>query len=114
MLRIYQVALDEDKGHVRELFWEYLELANAQVNEEFGVSLDIESMLERDMVELDKFSPPYARLLLAECGNQVAGLATMRKIREATAEIKRMYVRPAYRRKGIGRALVDCLIKEAR
>jgi GNAT superfamily N-acetyltransferase len=38
----------------------------------------------------------------------------MRRIREDTGEIKRMYVRPDYRRRGIGLALLEALIAEAR
>ena len=37
----------------------------------------------------------------------------MRKIREDIGEVKRMYVRPAFRGQGIGRALLDALIQEA-
>jgi GNAT superfamily N-acetyltransferase len=46
----------------------------------------------------------------------MAGIACMRKIREDEdiGEIKRMYVRPAFRRRGIGRALVEALITAAR
>jgi GNAT superfamily N-acetyltransferase len=114
VLRIYQAETEEDKSNVRDLFWEYLRWANSKINAEFGVNFDIKSMLEQDMLELDKFSPPNGRLLLAEYENQVAGLACMRKIREDIGEIKRMYVRPAFRGKGIGRALVEGLIDEAR
>lgn len=114
MLRIYQVETAEDKTHVRELWWEYLQWANSRVNEEFGVDFDIQSMLEQNMLELDKYSPPSGRLLLAEYDNQIAGIAHMRKIREDIGEIKRMYVRPAFRRRGIGRALAEALITEAR
>jgi GNAT superfamily N-acetyltransferase len=67
-----------------------------------------------NILELDKFSPPGGRLLLAECDNQIAGIACMRKIREDIGEIKRMYVRPAFLRRGIGRALVEALITAAR
>jgi hypothetical protein len=35
MLEISQVKLPEDKAHVRELFWEYLQWANSKTNEEF-------------------------------------------------------------------------------
>jgi ribosomal protein S18 acetylase RimI-like enzyme len=38
----------------------------------------------------------------------------MRRIRPDTAEIKRMYVEPAHRRGGMGRALLDQLIAAAR
>jgi GNAT superfamily N-acetyltransferase len=112
--RIYQVQSDEERAHARELFWEYLQWANSRVNEEFGVDFDIQSVLEQDMLELEKFSPPHGRLLLAEYEGQVAGLACMRRIRENIGEIKRMYVRPEFRGKGIGRALLERLVDEAR
>jgi GNAT superfamily N-acetyltransferase len=114
MLRIYQIETDEDRVHVRDLFLEYLQWANARVNEEFGINFDIASMVEQNMLQLDKFLPPYGRLLLGEYEGQVVGLACMRRIREDIGEIKRMYVQPAFRGKGIGRALIEDLIAEAR
>jgi GNAT superfamily N-acetyltransferase len=114
MLRIYQLETDTDRACVRDLFWEYLQWANARVNEEYGIRFDIESMLDDDMLTLDKFLPPHGRLLLSEVEGQVVGLACMKRIREGIGEIKRMYVQPAFRRRGIGRALVEALIAEAR
>lgn len=113
-LRIRQAVSKEDIEHVRDLFWEYLQGANAGLNEEFGIDFDIASMLERDMAKLEIFSPPDGRLLLAFDGSEVAGLACMRRIRADVGEIKRMFVRPAFRGKGIGRELLDSLIREAR
>ncbi len=114
MLRVFQAETDEHTGDVRALFWEYLQWANAMVNREFGVTFDIETMLEQDMRTLAKFTPPHGRLLLAEYDNQIAGIACLRTIGADTGEIKRMFVRPAFRGKAIGRALVDELIAEAR
>jgi GNAT superfamily N-acetyltransferase len=114
MFRIYQVETDQGRDHFRELSWEYLQWANARVNEEYGISADIKSMLDQDLRELDKFLPPYGRLLLAECDGQVVGLACMKRIRKDIGEIKRMYVKPEFRRRGIGRALLEALIAEAR
>jgi GNAT superfamily N-acetyltransferase len=114
MPRIYQTQTDLDRDYFRGLSWEYLQWANARVNEEYDISFDIKSMLDQDMLEIDKFLPPYGRLLLAEYECQVVGLACMRRIREDIGEIKRMYVQPAFRRQGIGRALVEGLIAEAR
>jgi GNAT superfamily N-acetyltransferase len=84
------------------------------LNEEYGINFDIASMIERDMAKLDIFMPPHGRLLLATEGSQATGLACMRRIREDIGEIKRMYVRPEFRRKGIGLALLEALIAEAR
>ena len=114
MLRIYQIETDQDRVYFRELSWEYLQWAKARVNEEYGINVDVKSMLDQTMRELDKFLPPYGRLLIAEYEGQVVGLACMRRIREDIGEIKRMYVRPAFRRKGMGRALLEALIAAAR
>jgi GNAT superfamily N-acetyltransferase len=111
---IHQAETAEDQSQVRELFWEYLQWANECLNEEFGIDFDIESMLERDMAKLEIFLPPHGRLLLATEESQAAGLACMKRIREGMGEIKRMYVRPEFRGKGIGRVLLEALIAEAR
>ena len=71
-------------------------------------------MLEDDMATLHKFAPPHGRLLLAYAQGALAGCACLRTIGPQVGEIKRMYVRPQHRRKGVGRALVAGLIDEAR
>lgn len=99
---------------MRELFWEYLEWANARVNEEFGVDFNIKAMLEDDMKNLHIFFPPDGHLLLAKEGPNVAGIVCLKKLRNDMGEIKRMYVRPEFRGKGLGRALIEALISEAK
>lgn len=42
------------------------------------------------------------------------GCGVVRRLDEATAELKRMYVDPSVRGRGIGRALVEVLEREAR
>jgi putative acetyltransferase len=44
----------------------------------------------------------------------VVGCAALRRVDEASCELKRVYVRPAARGKSIGRSLVDSMIREAR
>ena len=114
MMRIYQVESDKDRDTIRELFCEYLKLANTGLNEQFGINFAIEQMIEEDMLALNKFYPPQGRLLLAELDNRNAGLACMYQIREDMGEIKRMYVRDEFRGARIGQALLDRLIIEAR
>lgn len=113
MLTIYQIESEADELLVKELFGEYLEWANFRLNEEYGINFNIESMLEQNMLELDKFLPPYGRLLIANQDEEVAGLACLQKIRGDTGEIKRMYVRPEFRKMGIGRKLLEHLLVEA-
>ena len=114
MLSVVHVETDDQRRQVRELFGEYLVWANAQLEREFGISFDIGQMLEDDMATLHKFAPPHGRLLLADAQGALAGCACLRTIAPQVGEIKRMYVRPQYRCKGVGRALVAGLIDEAR
>jgi ribosomal protein S18 acetylase RimI-like enzyme len=90
---------------VRDLFREYLQWACPAAQRAFGVSFDADAMLAHDMADLQVFLPPGGRLLLAYDEGAVAGCACVRTIGPQIAEIKRMYVRPAHRRRhwpGIG------------
>jgi len=70
-------------------------------------------MLKEDMKGLNRFMPHLGRLLLAYSENRLAGIACLKALAPHTGEIKRMYVRPGNRRQGIGRALLNRLLKEA-
>jgi GNAT superfamily N-acetyltransferase len=52
--------------------------------------------------------------LIVYLDDVAAGCGAVRRLDEATAEIKRMYVDPAVRGRGLGRALVEALEREAR
>lgn len=100
-------------GQIRELFWEYLQWANARVNEEFGVNFEIESMIETDMQHLDIYMPPTGRLLLGYDDGSLAGIVCLRYMAPKVAEIKRMFVRAQNRQRGLGRMLLEWLLSEA-
>ena len=55
------------------------------------------------MKNLDQFAEPDGRLFLVETDGQIAGTISLRKIRPNCGEIKRMYVRPQFRGKKLGR-----------
>src|SRR5260221_9547914 len=61
-----------------------------------------------------KYSLPGGRLLLALYNGQPAGCIALRGIDTETCEMKRMFVYDQFRGKGIGQALADSLIHEAR
>jgi ribosomal protein S18 acetylase RimI-like enzyme len=114
MIQIIIANQEQHTQSIRELFWEYLQWANAKVEENFGVSFDIAVMLEEDMNTLDKFMPPKGRLLLGYVEDQPMGIACLKKLMSSIGEVKRMYVRPQARNRGLGRTLLNQLLEDAR
>ena len=113
MIQIIVADKEQHAQDIRGLFWEYLHWANLRLAEEFGFRLDIAAMLETDMNTLDKFMPPQGRVLLGYLDDRPSGIACLKALTEVCGEVKRMYVRPEGRHKGLGRALLSRLLEEA-
>lgn len=100
-------ALDaRDVAACRELFVEY--------QRGLGVSLDFQGF-DRELQSLPgAYARPRGRLLLARVVGEPAGCVALRPLGEHDGEMKRLYVRAAARGMGLGRALAECAIDEAR
>lgn len=60
------------------------------------------------------YAPPEGRLALATIHREPAGCIALRRLDAFRAEVKRLYVRPAFRGKGLGRVLLEWAMAEAR
>jgi GNAT superfamily N-acetyltransferase len=60
------------------------------------------------------YQPPGGRLLLAFSDLQLAGCVALRDLRNEACEMKRLYLKPEFRGKGLGRVLAEKIIAEAR
>ena len=60
------------------------------------------------------FAPPKGRLLVGLVDGQVAGCVALKSHGEEVCELKRLFVRPAFRGHNLGRLLAQALIDEAR
>jgi putative acetyltransferase len=105
-LRILPAESDAQIAHVRELFLEYAQ--------SLGFSLCFQSF-DAELAGLPgDYAPPDGRLLLAQYEDQVAGCVALHKLEPGICEMKRLYLRPQFRGKRLGRALADQIIAEAR
>ena len=113
-LVIQDAALPDDVAAVERLWLEYLTWGNAEMQMRHGVHPHSpREAVTQDLASIAKFLPPLGRLLLAFRGGQAVGIACHRRIGPQTAEIKRMYVEPAVRGIGAGRAILEHLLMAA-
>lgn len=91
---------------VRDLFLEY--------GETLGFNTCFAG-LDQELVTLPgDYGPPRGCLLLAQEGGGAAGCVGVRPLDESRCEMKRLFVRPRYRRAGLGRRLVETAIARSR
>lgn len=60
------------------------------------------------------YAPPRGRLYLARLDSMPAGCVALKGLEGTTGEVKRMYVLATVRRHGVGRALMEKLMSDAR
>ena len=63
---------------------------------------------------LAEFALPNGRMLLANSNGQPVGCAGLRRLSSERGEIKQVYVRPAFRGRGLGKALIEAIVEAAR
>lgn len=99
MLHIHRAI---DVSLVRELFLEY------------AASLGVDLSFQNFDREIATLPGDYDPILVAHWNGEVAGCVALHPLEPAVCEMKRLYVRPAYRGHAVGRALAERIIAEAR
>ena len=113
-VKFQQVESDEHKEKAGALIREYLEWLNERLQHDYGMEFDVDAMVHSDLSDPQKFHPPHGRFYLALYGDQIAGVGCLKRLELEVGEVQRMYVLPAFRGKGIGRAITNRLIDDAR
>ena len=105
MIHIVHASSPVELRNVRTLFLEYAS--------SLGFDLRFQDF-DREVAMLPgAYAPPRGVLLLASADGQAAGCVALRPLDEMACEMKRLYVRRAWRGHGLGRLLCESLIAEA-
>jgi putative acetyltransferase len=102
---LQQAATPAQIAQARELFLEYAQ--------SLGFSLCFQNF-DQELAGLPgDYAPPGGRLLLAELSGELAGCVALHKFDNDICEMKRLYLCPKFRGKGLGRILAEAIIAEA-
>ena len=105
-MRLTRAETDEQVEQARALFEEYADAT--------GVDLCFQNFGQELATLPGDYAPPSGRLFVAYEGEEPAGCVALRKVDEVVCEMKRLYLRPSFRGTGLGRALAEHIIEEAR
>lgn len=106
MPKIIQVTTTDETEQARTLFAEYAA--------SLGIDLSFQNFAEELQNLPGEYAAPHGALLLAFHDEQLAGCVALRPLEPGICEMKRLYVKPEFRRYGIGSALTTAVIERAR
>jgi putative acetyltransferase len=106
VIRIERAETPELLDEIRKLFLEY--------SRSIEVDLSFQGFAEELAALPGDYAQPAGRLVLAFDGSETAGCGALRPIGDRVCEMKRLYVRPAFRQKGVGGALIEWITGSAR
>lgn len=108
-----EIVLGYDRAEeVLGLFSEYMDMLLAG-DPTFAEYLQIQNYDDELRDLSHKYGLPDGRLYLAYWNGELAGCSALRRIDDENCELKRMYIKPQFRRNGIAKALVLRLIEDA-
>jgi putative acetyltransferase len=105
-IRIAEARWPDDGAAVEALLREYV----SSLTEDIGFQ-----NVDNELAALPgQYARPGGVVLIARQDGEAAGAVAYRLVEPGVCEMKRLYVRPAFRARGLGRELAEELIKEAR
>jgi GNAT superfamily N-acetyltransferase len=113
-LQLVQVLSGEHESHIHQLLLEYVQWLQERIKQEHGISVNVDTILQSFMSGVDAFYPPRGRMYLSKVDGAIAGIGCLKQLDANIGEIKRMFVKSEYRRRGIGKLILDKLIADAR
>lgn len=106
MVHLIKASTEFEYNEAKKLFIEYSEL--------IGIDLSFQNFEEELKHIQQEYGAPEGCLLLAKDDNQFLGCVALRKIDDGICEMKRLFVKPEAKGKGIGKLLATSIIEEGK
>ena len=115
MITIRQATSEQELAAARELIRAFVAWSRETYADYLDAIDQYFAPVEAQLAALPgPYAPPRGRLLLAYVDGTPAGVVAFQDLGEGVCEMKRMFVDPRFQGRGIGRALAEHLIAEAR
>ena len=117
-MEILKVENGRNLEQVRALWFEFAELLKSRLHE-YSERPSFKEYMENYEHEVanqlpGRFSPPAGCLLLAEHDGKPVGCVGLMDLGDGFCEMRRLFVKPKFRKLGIGRALAQAVIEQGR
>ena len=109
-MKIRETVSNADLEQIKKMFRQYF----IWITDDNKINMSYQG-IETELDSLPgKFSPPEGCLLIAEVDDNPVGCVALRSFEPGTCEMKRLFVKPEFRSKGVGMALAKRVITEAK
>lgn len=102
-----------EKDEIKKLFSQYTNML-IKKKPKMAIYLEIQNY-DNELLHLEeKYGLPDGRLYIAYVDGKPAGCIALRKLSHKNCELKRLFVRPEFRRNNLGRLLIKQIIEDAK
>lgn len=120
MVKFMPADINIHRSILVEFNVEYLDWVLNEVQERYDIDLTstveqtVQEYVESNIESLASYRPQEGIFYLLQEGKEFAGMGAIRRLNKDVGEIKRMYIRPEFRGKGFGKALLQQLLAKGK
>jgi len=130
MVEFIPINLDFHKSVLVDLNEEYLSWIADEMKKHYDLDIfNMEGTIQNNEIEqkvlirayakmsaeqLTSYIPPEGIYYILQIDEKIAGMGALRKIKMNVGEVKRMYIRPEYRGQGLGKVLLQQILRKAK
>jgi len=120
MVKFIPADINIHRSILVEFNIEYVDWTVSEVQKRYAIDLTstveqtVQGYVESNIESLASYRPQEGIFYLLQEGEEIVGMGAIRKLKKDVGEIKRMYIRPEFRGKGFGKALLQQLLAKGK